>query len=229
MISRLIPLPMPRSVICSPSHMTKIAPVVSVTTMMSREARPGLGDGARDGLGEEREGVGLRQRDEHGEVPGPLRDLLLALLVLLHLADRRRDAAGQLEDDGGGDVGHDAEREDRGPGEAAAQRVVQSEEPGGGGVPDEVGQRGDVHARRGDVGADPVDDQREQREEQLALQFLVDGQRWERVVRSLTPRSCRRPPRSSRAPTRTGPRHERCRPGRRHRCPGASRGRRACR
>ncbi len=41
-MSRLIPFPMPRSVICSPSHMTKIAPVVSVTTMMSREARPGL-------------------------------------------------------------------------------------------------------------------------------------------------------------------------------------------
>ena len=41
-MSRLIPLPMPRSVICSPSHMTKMAPVVSVTTMISREARPGL-------------------------------------------------------------------------------------------------------------------------------------------------------------------------------------------
>ena len=40
-MSRLIPLPMPRSVICSPSHMTKMAPVVSVTTMMSRDAKPG--------------------------------------------------------------------------------------------------------------------------------------------------------------------------------------------
>ena len=42
-MSRLIPLPMPRSVICSPSHITKMAPAVSVTTMMSREAKPGLG------------------------------------------------------------------------------------------------------------------------------------------------------------------------------------------
>ena len=41
-MSRLIPFPMPRSVICSPSHMTKMAPVVSVTTMMRRDARPGL-------------------------------------------------------------------------------------------------------------------------------------------------------------------------------------------
>jgi hypothetical protein len=42
-MSRLIPLPIPRSVICSPSHMTKMAPAVSVTTMMSRDAKPGLG------------------------------------------------------------------------------------------------------------------------------------------------------------------------------------------
>ena len=42
-MSRLIPLPMPRSVICSPSHITKIAPAVRVTTMMSRDAKPGSG------------------------------------------------------------------------------------------------------------------------------------------------------------------------------------------
>ena len=42
-MSRLMPFPMPRSVICSPSHITKIAPVVSVTTMMRREANPGSG------------------------------------------------------------------------------------------------------------------------------------------------------------------------------------------
>ncbi len=41
-MSRLIPLPMPRSVICSPSHITKMAPTVSVTTMTVRDAKPGL-------------------------------------------------------------------------------------------------------------------------------------------------------------------------------------------
>ena len=85
-------------------------------------------------------------------------------------------AAGQLEDDRGRDVGHDPEREHRGPGEPAAQRVVQAEEAGGGGVPDEVGQRGDVDARRRDVGADPVDHQSREGEEQLPLQLVVDGQ-----------------------------------------------------
>ncbi len=39
---RLIPLPMPRSVICSPSHMTKMAPTVSVTTITIRETKFGL-------------------------------------------------------------------------------------------------------------------------------------------------------------------------------------------
>ncbi len=38
-ISRLIPLPMPRSVICSPSHITKMAPVVSTTTIVSESRR----------------------------------------------------------------------------------------------------------------------------------------------------------------------------------------------
>ena len=37
-----IPLPMPRSVICSPSHMMNVVPVVSVSTVISRNAEPGL-------------------------------------------------------------------------------------------------------------------------------------------------------------------------------------------
>ena len=38
-----IPFPMPRSVICSPSHMMKIVPVVSVRTVSSRKPHPGCG------------------------------------------------------------------------------------------------------------------------------------------------------------------------------------------
>ena len=40
-ISRLMPLPMPRSVICSPSHMMKAVPVVSVSTVIRRKPTPG--------------------------------------------------------------------------------------------------------------------------------------------------------------------------------------------
>ena len=42
MISEM-PLPMPRSVICSPSHMMKAVPEVRVMIVSSRNARPGLG------------------------------------------------------------------------------------------------------------------------------------------------------------------------------------------
>ena len=62
-MSRLIPLPMPRSVICSPSHMTKMAPVVSVSTMIEPGREAGIGDRAGDALGEQGEGVGLGERD----------------------------------------------------------------------------------------------------------------------------------------------------------------------
>ncbi len=40
-ISRLAPLPRPRSVICSPSHMTKTPPVLSVSTVVMRKPNPG--------------------------------------------------------------------------------------------------------------------------------------------------------------------------------------------
>ena len=36
-----IPLPTPRSVICSPSHMMNPVPVVSVRTVMNRKPQPG--------------------------------------------------------------------------------------------------------------------------------------------------------------------------------------------
>ena len=44
MLERMIiemPLPMPRSVICSPSHIRKIVPVTSVTTAVKTKLKPG--------------------------------------------------------------------------------------------------------------------------------------------------------------------------------------------
>ena len=153
-MSRLIPLPMPRSVICSPSHITNTAPVVSTTTIESRVQK--VATGTAPGM------LSVKTAKAYAwvsamatvSVAGPLGELLLALLVLLHLADRGHDAARQLEDDRGRDVGHDAQREDRGAGQAAAQRVVQPEEARGGRVPDEVRDRLDVDSGRKDVRAD---------------------------------------------------------------------------
>jgi len=41
-INRLIPLPIPRSVICSPSHMIKAEPVVRVSTVIALNPQPGF-------------------------------------------------------------------------------------------------------------------------------------------------------------------------------------------
>ena len=41
-IIRDIPLPIPCSVICSPSHITKSAPTVSVVTVVNVNKKPGL-------------------------------------------------------------------------------------------------------------------------------------------------------------------------------------------
>jgi hypothetical protein len=43
-----IPLPMPRSVICSPTHIMKAVPVVSVSMLMRRKPQPGVGDDVAD-------------------------------------------------------------------------------------------------------------------------------------------------------------------------------------
>ena len=56
---------------------------------------------------------GLEEADEDGGVAGVFVDLLAAALAfLLQLLQRRIDGAEQLEDDGRGDVGHDAQAED---------------------------------------------------------------------------------------------------------------------
>ena len=41
-IIKLMPLPMPRSVICSPSHMMNAVPVVRVSMVISVKPNPGL-------------------------------------------------------------------------------------------------------------------------------------------------------------------------------------------
>src|SRR6266571_3917501 len=131
-MSRLIPFPMPRSVICSPSHMMKTPPVVSVSTVVMRKP----------------------------------------LLVALHLLDHREHGTGELEDDARRDVGHDPQREHRRARESSPrEQVVEAEQRALALVPQEVGERLDVHARRRDVRPGTVNDEAQEREENLLLQL----------------------------------------------------------
>src|SRR5712692_7426510 len=91
-----IPLPMPCSVIFSPSHITKMVPVVWVTTVENVNMKLGLGTTVK-----------------HRAVAGELGELLLPLFALLaQLLEVRDHRTEQLQDDGGRDVRHDAEGED---------------------------------------------------------------------------------------------------------------------
>ena len=66
-IIKLAPLPMPRSVICSPSHMTKIAPVGEEERHQEAEPRsPGSTTAPGIDFGEDREAPRLHGGERHG-------------------------------------------------------------------------------------------------------------------------------------------------------------------
>ena len=131
-----MPLPMPRWVISSPSHMTRAVPTVRVRT--TRKKRSGVqrrcpAGRRRSSCEQEDEADGLDQGQDHGEVAGVLVDLLLPGLALFHERFQLRDHHGQqLHDDRRRDVRHDAHGEDGHALQAAAgEEVVEVEDPAG--------------------------------------------------------------------------------------------------
>jgi hypothetical protein len=116
----------------------------------------------------------LEQRQKHRAVARVLRDLAPARLALLaQLVELRAHRRHELHDDRGGDVRHDAEREDgearqRAPGE----HVEHAEDPAL--LPlEEVGEDVRIDARAWDVRADPEHDQRREQEQQPPLEVAV--------------------------------------------------------
>ena len=120
-----IPLPMPRSVICSPTHIMNAVPVVSVSMLMRRKPQPAwvtTSPTAAESdevpvvhrLEAHRDAEGLDERERDRAVARVLIDLALALLAFLaELVERLEDHRQELKDDARADVRHDAEREDR--------------------------------------------------------------------------------------------------------------------
>jgi hypothetical protein len=120
-ISIDMPLPTPRSVMSSPSHMMTAVPAVMVMTRHEDPHDPVVG---MIGFLALREQVPERARAmmpvdcstarRDGEVARVLRDLGLAgLALLLQLLEPRDHHDEQLQDDRGRDVRHDPEREHR--------------------------------------------------------------------------------------------------------------------
>ena len=104
---KLMPLPMPFSVISSPSHIRTIAPAISVNDLDQvvevGEVEPAGHDAAR--VEQREEAVGLQQGHRDGQVAGVLVELLAPELTLAAERLERRDhALHQLHDDRGVDV-----------------------------------------------------------------------------------------------------------------------------
>ena len=143
-----MPLPMPRWVISSPSHITSAVPAVHVrmirpalnavklwiSIVPCRELRERLAEqAALAALHHEHERGRLHQRERDREVTRPLRDLLLpGLALVLPLLELRDHDAEQLHDDRRRDVRHDPEREHGRAGERAAREQVEEADRAGG-------------------------------------------------------------------------------------------------
>ena len=115
---REIPLPIPRSVICSPSHMMKAVPAVSVMTVMMRNVQPGCDDHGRSpggghALKPDADTEPLDDAEHNGPVTGILGNLFSPLLAFLgKLLQMRNDHRQKLNDDRGADVRHDPQCKD---------------------------------------------------------------------------------------------------------------------
>ena len=119
-----MPFPMPRFVISSPIHMSRVVAAVRETTISTiRPARE------REGVlpvEEVRVAEGLQRGQDDGEVAGVLVDLGVARLAfLLELLEARDDDGEELQDDRRRDVRHDPEREERELGQRAAREDVE--------------------------------------------------------------------------------------------------------
>jgi hypothetical protein len=136
------------------------------------EARGGeLADdvGARfvaEGAEEEDVADRLAEGESDGQVAGVLGDFLLPDFALfLQPLQRWHDDRQQLQDDRCRDVGHDPQREEAEPREAASrEEVEEAENSGTAEVLRDFLHRLGVHPRGGDIGAEPVQRQHRRRE-----------------------------------------------------------------
>ena len=136
-----------------------------------------IGDDAVAALQAHRDAVGLDQRQQDGAVAGVLVDDLAPLLAfLLQGLERGDDRRHQLHDDRRRDVGHDAQREDRHALHGAAREHVEHAEHAAALLLEGLGESVWVDAGQRDVGAEPIDEQRPEREPDALLQVLRLGE-----------------------------------------------------
>ena len=126
----------------------------------------------------DRDAIGLHRGEQDGKVAGILVELLAAALALFFEGlEGRRHCGQQLDDDRRRDVRHDVESKHRHAAERPAREHVEHAEDAAGIVLEDVLQDAGVDARDRDVGAEPVDDERAEREPDAALKLGRLGKR----------------------------------------------------
>ena len=128
---KLMPLPMPRSVMSSPIHISVTEPAVSVAiwVRVSKLPRSNVAGQHAAVVEQGQEPVGLQQRHRHRQVAGVLGDLVAPVFPLAaERLERGHDALHQLHDDRRVDVGVHAQCHDREVRQPAAREQVQQPE-----------------------------------------------------------------------------------------------------
>ena len=165
---KLMPLPRPRSLISSPSHISRIVPAVKlssrlIVSMLNRSV--GRDDAVR--AEQDADAVALGERERHGQHARVLVEAVAPVLALTaQLLERRDHPAHQLHDDAGVDVGVHPQADDRRGRQAASREDVQDPEQRV--VREQVRQRLRVHVRDRNVRQRPEDREDPEREEELA-------------------------------------------------------------
>ena len=160
---KLMPLPMPRSVMSSPTHIRATAPAVSVAIWVRVSKLPRSNRPVRTLLRVEegQEAVRLEHRHRDGQVARVLGDPVAPVLALAAEGlERGHDALHQLHDDRRVDVRVHAEGHDREVRQATAGEQVQ--EPEQRVALQEGGELRPIDARHRHGGQEPEDDQQAQ-------------------------------------------------------------------
>ena len=141
------------------------------------EEHPRIRDDAVAAFKPDGNAVGLNQRQQHGAVARILVDDLAALLAfLLQRFQRRDDRRHELHDDGGGDVGHDAQREDGHALDSAAREHVEHAENAAALLREGLRKSVGIDSGQRNIGAEAIDKQSAQGKPDALLQVFGLGE-----------------------------------------------------
>ncbi len=126
------PLPMPRSVICSPSHTSSMVPAVIMITDWTINQSVVFNQNQRCRVLRMQPAIGkidtLADTEKNRQITSILDDFGAAILFTRQLAQARPDRGQQLNDDRRADIRHDAQRGNRATvGSATRKGIVQAE------------------------------------------------------------------------------------------------------